>query len=191
MEADTQAAPSGKAPRTDRGRRTLRAILDAAGAEFAEHGFHDASISGITRRAGTALGSFYTYFDSKEAIFSALVRDMSESVAREAAAAMSPEATGIARESARLTQEAAADAIDVARTTIVAIEQGQRRVRLGELQKLAKAYGTSVNALMREEAIHVDLAPRFRKVIDSKDYETLLNLANKGMRALNNEVCDE
>src|SRR3546814_4534094 len=32
----------------------------------------------ISRRAGTALGSFYTYFDSKEEIFQALVRYMSE-----------------------------------------------------------------------------------------------------------------
>lgn len=75
----------------------------------------------------------------------------------------------IARESANLTQADAADSIDVARTTLVAIEQGLRRVRMGELQQLAKAYGTSVNALLRQEAVHVDLAPRFRKVIDSRD----------------------
>ncbi len=57
------AAPGNpdKAPRTERGRRTLRKLLDAAAIEFGERGFHDASISGITRRAGTALGSFYTY----------------------------------------------------------------------------------------------------------------------------------
>ena len=67
-----------KTPRTERGRRTLRKLLDAAAVEFGERGFHDASISGITRRAGTALGSFYTYFDSKEEIFQALVRYMSE-----------------------------------------------------------------------------------------------------------------
>ncbi|MBN8809228.1 MAG: TetR/AcrR family transcriptional regulator [Sphingomonas sp.] len=73
-------ASAGKAPRTERGRRTLRAILDAAAAEFGDKGFHDASISGITRRAGVALGSFYTYFDSKDAVFRALVRDMSEQV---------------------------------------------------------------------------------------------------------------
>lgn len=69
-----------KAPRTERGRRTQRAILDAAVAEFGERGFHDASISGITRRAGVALGSFYTYFDSKDAVFRALVGDLSERV---------------------------------------------------------------------------------------------------------------
>jgi AcrR family transcriptional regulator len=101
--APQSAASPGKAPRTARGRETLRKLLDAAAKEFADLGFHAASISGITRRAGTALGSFYTYFDSKEAIFSALVRDMSESVAREAAAAMSADATGIAREREALT----------------------------------------------------------------------------------------
>ncbi|RYD67391.1 MAG: TetR/AcrR family transcriptional regulator [Sphingomonadales bacterium] len=75
-----EAASAGKEPRTERGRRTLRAILDAAAVEFGEKGFHEGSISGITRRAGVALGSFYTYFDSKDAVFRALVRDMSEQV---------------------------------------------------------------------------------------------------------------
>ncbi|OYX39445.1 MULTISPECIES: TetR/AcrR family transcriptional regulator [unclassified Sphingomonas] len=78
--ATVSAASAGKAPRTDRGRKTLRAILDAAAIEFGEQGFHETSISGITRRAGVALGSFYTYFDSKDAVFRALVRDMSDQV---------------------------------------------------------------------------------------------------------------
>ena len=67
-------------PRTERGRRTQRAILDAAAAEFGERGFHESSIVSITIRAGVALGSFYTYFESKEALFKALVADMSERV---------------------------------------------------------------------------------------------------------------
>ena len=75
----------------------------------------------------------------------------------------------IAREKANLTQEDAAKVIDVARTTLIAIEQGQRRARFREVQKLAEAYGTSVNALLRQEAVHVDLAPRFRKLFTSKD----------------------
>lgn len=78
------AANEAKVPRTERGRRTLRKLLDAAAAEFSERGFHETSISEITRRAGMALGSFYTYFDSKEAIFQALVGDMSEAVMRAA-----------------------------------------------------------------------------------------------------------
>ena len=73
-------ASKGKAPRTARGEKTLRKILDAALAEFGQRGFHDSSIVGITRRAKVALGTFYTYFDSKEALFAALVRDMSRQV---------------------------------------------------------------------------------------------------------------
>ncbi|GGD85588.1 hypothetical protein GCM10011515_01540 [Tsuneonella deserti] len=101
MATDPQpalAASPGKEPRTARGRATLRKLLDAAAKEFGELGFHAASISGITRRAGTALGSFYTYFDSKEAIFSALVRDMSQSVAEAAVEAMPSGVWGVARE---------------------------------------------------------------------------------------------
>jgi AcrR family transcriptional regulator len=73
-------ASAGKAPRTARGERTLRKILDAARAEFGERGFSQSSILGITQRAGVALGTFYTYFDSKEALFRALVQDMSAEV---------------------------------------------------------------------------------------------------------------
>src|SRR5258708_39250483 len=73
-------AASGKAPRTARGERTLRKILDAARDEFGERGFGETSIVGITRRAAVALGTFYTYFDSKEAVFGALGRDMAVKV---------------------------------------------------------------------------------------------------------------
>src|SRR5690348_2246635 len=73
----------------------------------------------------------------------------------------------IARESAGFTQAKAAEVLNLARTTIVAIEQGQRRARIGELQGLAQLYGTSVNALLRAEAVHVDLEPRFRKLPES------------------------
>ncbi|MDT0574716.1 TetR/AcrR family transcriptional regulator [Croceicoccus sp. F390] len=88
-------------PRTERGRRTLRKLLDAAAAEFGERGFHDASISDITRRAGIALGSFYTYFDSKNAIFKALVSDLSAQV-------RSRSANSVARVTGALAVEEAA-----------------------------------------------------------------------------------
>ena len=80
QDALVSAASDGKAPRTARGERTLRKILDAARAEFGERGFSESSIVAITQRAGVALGTFYTYFDSKEAVFQALVRDMSAQV---------------------------------------------------------------------------------------------------------------
>jgi AcrR family transcriptional regulator len=80
QKAALTAAGEGKAPRTPRGERTMRKILDAARAEFGQRGFAESSIVGITQRAGVALGTFYTYFDSKEALFRALVRDMSAQV---------------------------------------------------------------------------------------------------------------
>ena len=79
-KAQLGAAAAAKPPRTARGERTMRKILDAARDEFGEKGFSDSSIVGITQRAGVALGTFYTYFESKEALFQALVRDMSAQV---------------------------------------------------------------------------------------------------------------
>jgi AcrR family transcriptional regulator len=87
---DQSSQALDKTPRTERGRKTLRKLLDAAADEFGAKGFHEASISSITRRAGVALGSFYTYFDSKEALFQALVADMSEAVKVSARKAINP-----------------------------------------------------------------------------------------------------
>lgn len=44
-------------------------ILDAATEEFAEHGFHQASVSRLVRRLGIAKGSIFQYFGSKEGLF--------------------------------------------------------------------------------------------------------------------------
>lgn len=72
-----QVSSNNKIPKTARGKRTREKLLQAAETEFGEKGFHDASVSGITYRAGVALGTFYTYFESKEEIFHALVTYMS------------------------------------------------------------------------------------------------------------------
>ncbi|WP_379920486.1 TetR/AcrR family transcriptional regulator [Erythrobacter sp. R86502] len=96
------ACGDAKVPRTERGRRTLRKLLDAAAEEFGEKGFHEASVSSITRRAGVALGSFYTYFDSKDALFRALVADMSEKVRTSARSALNEEMGALEIEQAAL-----------------------------------------------------------------------------------------
>ena len=98
--AGTRASPAsaGKAPRTPRGERTLRKILDAALHEFGERGFSDASIVGITTRAKVALGTFYTYFDSKEDVFRAVVGDLSDLVRTRVAPMLEGEGDAIDRE---------------------------------------------------------------------------------------------
>lgn len=110
-------APSGKVPRTARGERTLRKILNGAREEFGDRGFSDSTIVGITQRAGVALGTFYTYFDSKEELFQALVRDMSAQVRDTAAPAFSeyPNALDAARKGLELFLRFAREHRDVYR----------------------------------------------------------------------------
>ncbi len=52
-------------------RRTL--LLNAALDEFDEKGFSQARMDDIAKRAGIAKGTLYLYFDSKDALFEALV----------------------------------------------------------------------------------------------------------------------
>ncbi len=82
----------------------------------------------------------------------------------------------VARRAAGITQETAAERVAMARTTLLAIEKGKRRVRLGELQRLARIYGTSVNTVLRRESVFVDLIPRFRRLVTRTD-EASVNAA--------------
>ena len=50
-------------------------ILDAALAVFAEKGFAAARMDDIAARAGVTKGTIYLYFDNKDAVFKALVRE--------------------------------------------------------------------------------------------------------------------
>ncbi len=100
--ADGPAGAVARAPRTKRGERTRAALIDAAAAEFGEKGFHATGITDITRRAGVALGSFYTWFDSKEAIFRAVVADMSGRVRDAVAPRLAGVEGALAREAAAL-----------------------------------------------------------------------------------------
>ena len=50
-------------------------ILAAAIEAFAEHGFAGATVEDIARRAGVAKGTVYLYFQTKDELFEALVRE--------------------------------------------------------------------------------------------------------------------
>jgi Zn-dependent peptidase ImmA (M78 family)/transcriptional regulator with XRE-family HTH domain len=58
-----------------------------------------------------------------------------------------------ARRARRLTQQQAADELGVARTTITAMEKGDRRPRASELVKLAQLYGRPVGEFVRAETV--------------------------------------
>jgi AcrR family transcriptional regulator len=74
------AAVSAAAGRKLRWQRRAEArpkeILDAALAEFAQKGFAAARMESIAKRAHVSKGTLYLYFDSKEAIFRALVQEV-------------------------------------------------------------------------------------------------------------------
>lgn len=78
----------------------------------------------------------------------------------------------LARENANIRQDDAAQIISMSRPTLVSIEKGARRVRIQEIQMLARHYGVSMNALLRREAVHTDLMPRYRKLRETEDIHT-------------------
>lgn len=67
------------------GRQTRRAILDAALDLFAEKGYFGTSLRDIAVAVGVRESGFYNYFDSKEALFTALLAAHQESKAEQLA----------------------------------------------------------------------------------------------------------
>lgn len=67
-------------PVTERGRRTRAALLLAGRQLFEERGFADVRIDQVVEQAGVSHGTFYTWFDSKEALLRAIVADVVEDV---------------------------------------------------------------------------------------------------------------
>ncbi|MFF1255685.1 MULTISPECIES: TetR/AcrR family transcriptional regulator [unclassified Streptomyces] len=82
MAAQAPAADGGQkqpiTPRSARGVRTRNALITAAREVFERDGYLDARITDISKAAHVASGSFYTYFNSKEEIFQALVEQVQE-----------------------------------------------------------------------------------------------------------------
>ncbi|HEY6020758.1 MAG TPA: helix-turn-helix transcriptional regulator, partial [Candidatus Paceibacterota bacterium] len=62
----------------------------------------------------------------------------------------------LARSRAGRTQDEAAKFAEISRTTLVAIEKGERKIRSIELAALAGLYGVTLNQLLRDSAIAVD-----------------------------------
>lgn len=64
----------------DSKQRRREQILEAAGAVFAEKGYHSASISDVIVRAGIARGTFYLYFTSKHNVLEAILDGVLETL---------------------------------------------------------------------------------------------------------------
>src|ERR687886_631072 len=78
-------APDAKRPLADASGAAdgskRRQILDGARRVFLAHGFDGASMGEIAKAAGVSKGTLYVYFDSKEALFEALIVEERRSLA--------------------------------------------------------------------------------------------------------------
>ncbi|MEI9947712.1 MAG: ImmA/IrrE family metallo-endopeptidase [Pseudomonadota bacterium] len=67
-----------------------------------------------------------------------------------------------ARKRSKLTQAQVGERLGVSRTTVVAIEKGERRPSNAELLQLSDIVGASVHDLLRESLVRAEVSPRFR-----------------------------
>jgi len=82
------------APKRQRGRLRVQAISEAAIALFAERGFDGTTMTEIAARSGTAIGSLYRFFPTKESLADSLLQRYAEGMA-EVLAQVAEEAPGL------------------------------------------------------------------------------------------------
>jgi AcrR family transcriptional regulator len=81
--SDTLEGRPESESRRERKKQENRAqLLEAARAVFAEMGFGAASVRDIVRRTDLATGTFYNYFEDKDAIFAAVVGELTDELLR-------------------------------------------------------------------------------------------------------------
>lgn len=76
-----------------------------------------------------------------------------------------------ARKKSGMTQADAAKVINTARTTIVAIEKGERRLKPNELIKLARAYGRAISDFVHSSPVTEPFEVQFRAAHQRNDQE--------------------
>ncbi len=86
------------------------------------------------------------------------------------------------RKARGLTQQEVADRLAIARTTLTAIEKGERLIRPDELMDLSKLYNESVNRLLRQDVNTEPFVVQFRAAlaqIDESDLEQFIQELQK------------
>ncbi len=83
-----------------------------------------------------------------------------------------------------------AERIDVARTTIVAIEAGERRLRAEELLELAEIYDEPLDSLLRESPAPRQLAAQFRTAVGGWPEQTELRQAAAELQRLSEDYLE-
>jgi len=79
----SQKSSGAVAPKRERGRARVEALLDAASIVFGERGYDQATMTEIAARSATAIGSLYRFFPTKEALGETLLQRFMERSAAE------------------------------------------------------------------------------------------------------------
>lgn len=95
-----------------------------------------------------------------------------------------------ARKARGLTQQDAAEHLSVARTTITALEKGERRIRPDELLQLARLYGRPVSDLVGPKQPVADLAVQFRTALASAGPQQAYTELEQGVREFQ-RLCED
>lgn len=69
---------TARAPRRERGRRRVAALLEAAISLFAEKGYDAVTMTEVAAKAGAPIGSLYQFFPGKEALADAVIERFGE-----------------------------------------------------------------------------------------------------------------
>jgi AcrR family transcriptional regulator len=150
---------------TSRGRRSRGALVAAAREIFERDGFQGARITDISKRAGMAHGSFYTYFSSKEEIFHEVVKGVLVDLMGTGAAHAHGAEDQVARieHANRAYLEAYARHARLLRTweeVATFSDELASLLRVGQLQFIARAEHT-LRKLQRTGHIDAELDPHF------------------------------
>lgn len=143
-------APRGSEPKREKGRLRVAAIMEAGVQVFTEKGYDAATMTEIAARSGTAIGSLYRFFPSKESLADALLLRYALHVKNGLAE--------MAQQVADLTRESVADAF----VDFVLVLQSQRSFAIA----LVDARGGSVEERLRfREVMRSGVADILRKAV--------------------------
>lgn len=156
-----------------------RAILDAAVAVFAEHGYHEAQMARIAELAGVANGTVYLYFRSKKDLLVSLFRGRLGQMVARRAADQARLTDPLTRLEAFIADHLESLAADPAFATVTQIELRQADPEMRHaITEVMRSYFSTLDRIIADAqssgALRRDLEPRLvRNVI----YGTLDQLA--------------
>lgn len=130
-------------------------ILQAAGQEFREHGYENATLEGIATRVGILKGSVYNYVDSKEDLLLAVVEQPARALLDELARLRADTDSGVAlrlRELVRMQVRIFSEYYPAAFVYLEHLGRLEQSARFAEFRRMDARYMEAIEGLVAEGA---------------------------------------